>query len=229
MSHALSCLVDSPDFSLKHRTAIPKIPSEGKSPCVILLHGLGSDENDLLDFGTRLDPRLVVVSARAPRTVGPGQYAWFKVRFTPAGPVFDAKEAERSRETLIKFIAEVAENYDTDPRRTWVVGFSQGGIMSACVGLTAPESVAGFGMLSGRIPTEITPIMATPDRLAKISAFVSHGRQDPRLPIEYGRAAKKLIEENGLPLTYGEYEDGHRISEAMERDFQAWISERIDE
>lgn len=67
--HPSPALVDSPTFSLKHRVIHPTVKSDGKTPCVVLLHGIGSDENDLLDLGSGLDPRLLVISARAPVAV----------------------------------------------------------------------------------------------------------------------------------------------------------------
>ena len=131
--------VDSPDFSLKFRVAFPAIASETKPPCLILLHGVGSDENDLVGLGSEIDSGILVVSARASIELSPGSYAWFKVRFTPEGPVFDVDEALASLKILSGFIKEISERYGVG--KTVLAGFSQGGIMSACVALTEPESV----------------------------------------------------------------------------------------
>lgn len=62
-------LVDSPAFSLKHRAILPTVETDGKNPCVILLHGIGSDETDLLDLGSKFGPEFLVISARAPIAV----------------------------------------------------------------------------------------------------------------------------------------------------------------
>ena len=132
-------LVDSPDFSLKHRVILPTVKTGGEPPCLILLHGVGSDENDLVELGSEIDPGILVVSARAPIELSPGSYAWFKVRFTPEGPVFDVDEALASLKILSGFIKEISERYGVG--KTVLAGFSQGGIMSACVALTEPESV----------------------------------------------------------------------------------------
>lgn len=105
-------LVDSPAFSLKHRVIRPTVKSDGKTPCVVLLHGIGSDENDLLDLGSKFGPEFLVISARAPIAVGPGAYAWFKVKFTPFGPKFDPGEAFASLGLLARFLEEVTNGYD---------------------------------------------------------------------------------------------------------------------
>ncbi|MFZ3233213.1 MAG: alpha/beta fold hydrolase [Patescibacteria group bacterium] len=174
-------LVDSPDFSLKHRVIRPTVESDKETPCVVLLHGIGSDENDLLDLGSRFGPEFLVISVRAPVEVAPGAYAWFKVRFTPAGPVFDEKEAFDSMRLVSNFLREIKTAYGIG--KTVVAGFSQGGIMSACLALTKPEAVTGFAVLSGRIPSEIAPMTASDERLSQTKAFVSHGIRDEKLPL----------------------------------------------
>ena len=198
-------LIDSPQFAFKHRIILPTEPSGGKIPCLILLHGIGSDENDLLEFGAGLDQRLAVVSARGPFAVGPGQYAWFHVRFTPTGPVIRAEEADASRKKLVEFIREIVAAYGLDPNRIWISGFSQGGIMSASVALTAPESVTGFAMFSGRILPEIGPDTAENERLSGLAAFVSHGVSDKMFPIQVPRSTKAFLESKGIVPVYGEY------------------------
>ncbi len=223
--HPSPTLVDSPDFSLKHRVILPTVKSDGKTPCVVLLHGIGSDENDLLELGSRFGPEFLVISARAPIEVASGAYAWFKVRFTPNGPIFDVDEALTSLGLISNFIKEIRGRYGIG--KTVVAGFSQGGIMSACLALTEPESVTGFAMLSGRIPSEIGPKVAPKERLSKLKAFVSHGIYDERLPIGYARAAKTLLEGKGVELAYGEYGATHQITGEMESDFGNWIRETL--
>lgn len=99
--------------------------------------------------------------------------------------------------------------------------------MSACLALSEPESVTGFAMLSGRIPSEIDPMTAPKERLSKLKAFVSHGKYDERLPIFHGRAAKELLEEKGVELAYGEYDAVHQITKEMENDFGDWIRKTL--
>ncbi len=133
---------------------------------MLLLHGVGSHEGDLLGLAPHLDGRFFVVSARAPITLGPGSYAWFHVEFTPAGPVINPQEAESSRLALLRVIGELVEAYALDPKRVFLAGFSQGAIMSLSVALTAPDKVAGVVAMSGRILPEVLLKMAPPEALA---------------------------------------------------------------
>src|SRR5437763_10158037 len=112
-------------LSLTHLTREPTAPAEGAPPLLLLLHGVGSNEADLFGLAPELDGRFFVVSARAPITLGPGAYGWFHVAFTPQGPAIIPAEAEQSRQALLRFIDEVVEAYGVDPRRVYLMGFSQ--------------------------------------------------------------------------------------------------------
>jgi len=222
-------LVDGPGFSLAHRRIAPSAPSNGPSPVLILLHGVGANEVGLADFAARQDPRLTVQLARGPLTLGPGQFAWFQVRFGPTGPVIAADQAEASRQGLLHFIDEAVAAYGLDPAQVWLAGFSQGGIMSASVGLTRPDKLAGFGILSGRILPEITPLIAPDAALAHTQAWVSHGLQDSKLPIDWANKAKALLDAHGVPLSFHTYPADHALTPAMQQDFIAWVSGQLDQ
>lgn len=198
---------------------------QGKAPCLILLHGVGANEAGFIELARRMDPRLVVVLARGPLEFGPMQFGWFQVRFTATGPAIDAAQAEQSRQKLVSFIEQLPQAHDIDPERVWIAGFSQGGIMSASVGLTAPDKVAGFGILSGRILPEVLPL-AQP---GAVTAFVSHGAQDQKLGIHFARDAKEVLDGLKVPLQYHEYQAGHELNMAMLDDFKQWLGVQLDE
>jgi phospholipase/carboxylesterase len=202
---------------------------QGKAPCLILLHGVGANEAGFIELARQLDPRLVVVLARGPLEFGPMQFGWFQVSFTQTGPAINAAQAESSRQKLVDFIEHLPQAHDIDPGRIWIAGFSQGGIMSASVGLTAPDKVAGFGILSGRILPEVLPAVRRGSALAKVRAFVSHGVQDQKLGIHFARNAKEVLNEFGVPLQYHEYEAGHELNMAMLEDFKQWLGGRLDQ
>ena len=198
--------------------------TQGKAPCLILLHGVGSNESGFIDLARRIDPDLVVILARGPLVLGPQQFAWFQVSFTASGPAIDAQQAEAARVTLSNFIAQLPQRHDIDPARIWIAGFSQGGIMSAGVALTQPGQVAGFGILSGRILPEVLPLVQAGPQLAALQGHVSHGVQDQVLGIHFARKSREVLGELGVPLSYHEYEEGHRLSGAMAGDFLQWLS-----
>ena len=107
----------------------------------MLLHGVGSNEQDLIGLAPALDSRFFVVSARAPITLGHGSYAWYPVQFTPTGHIMDPDEAERSRLLILKFVDELTQSYNIDRERVFLMGFSQGCIMSLAAALTVPKKL----------------------------------------------------------------------------------------
>lgn len=111
------------------------------APLLLLLHGVGSNERDLLRLESYFsDSR--IVSVRAPLTLALGRFAWFHVNFTPA-PVHDAAEAETSRQTLITFIDELTMRYGVTHEEVYLLGFSQGAILISSVALTYREYSVG--------------------------------------------------------------------------------------
>jgi phospholipase/carboxylesterase len=206
----------------------PQAAGDGAPPLLLLLHGVGSNERDLFALAPQLDPRFVVLSARAPNTRAPGSYAWFEVTFTPQGPVINPEQAEASRQTLLGFIDEAVAAYGADPRRVYLMGFSQGAIMSASVALTEPERVAGAVLMSGRILPEIRPLIAAPERLAGLPVLLIHGVQDAVLPIYHGRASRELLSSLPVALTSSEYQMGHEVRPESLAEVSAWLTAQLD-
>lgn len=196
---------------------------------LLLLHGVGSNEHDLIQLAPYLDPRFFVVSARAPITLAPGMYAWFEVQLDPVRPIINPQQAESSRQKLLTFIDETIERYGVDVSRVYLVGFSQGAIMSFSVGLTHPEKIAGIVAMSGRVLPEIVPHIAAPEALRDLPILVAHGTEDQVLPIHHGRAARELLQRLPVALTYREYPMGHQISDQSLADIAGWLTQRLDE
>ena len=222
--HAASSLSDlhsHDEFGLSFRLAQP-VPQTPRK-CVILLHGVGGDETNLLDFATGMDPQTLVILPRGRLQLGAQQYAWFRVSFTAAGPSIVAEEAERSRVALIHFVQQVQARYGVAPMDTVMAGFSQGGILSASVALSAPELVGGFGLLSGRILPEIKPQLAACAQLAHLQAFIGHGEHDTTLPVTWAQRSDQWLKELGVAHQTRLYPMGHTISPAMKADFLRWL------
>lgn len=217
----------SASLSLVHLVR-PQAAGDGAPPLLLLLHGVGSNERDLFALAPQLDPRFVVLSARAPNTRAPGSYAWFEVTFTPQGPVINPAQAEASRQTLLGFIDEAVAAYGADPRRVYLMGFSQGAIMSASVALTEPERVAGAVLMSGRILPEIRPLIAAPERLEGLPVLLIHGVQDAVLPIHHGRASRELLSSLPVALTSSEYQMGHEVRPESLAEVSAWLTAQLD-
>jgi phospholipase/carboxylesterase len=215
------------EISLAHLVRRPAQPAE-RPPLLVLLHGFGSNEHDLFSLAPALDDRFVVVSARGPHSRAPGGHSWYATTFTPGGPLIDAVQAEGSRQRLIDFIGEACAAYGADPDRVFLMGFSQGAIMSASVALTRPDLVAGAVLMSGRILSEIRPLIAPAEQLTGLPLLVVHGAADAVLPIQNGRASRALLEALPVQLTYREYQMGHEVSQESLGGVAAWLRERLE-
>ena len=116
-------------LSLTHLVREPGRRGRTPPPLLLLLHGIGSNEEDLFGLAPYLDERFLVVSARAPVMLGPGSYGWFQIEFTPRGMVADVEQAKRSLGLLPGFIDGLIETYRADGGRVYLAGFSQGAMM----------------------------------------------------------------------------------------------------
>ncbi|QQX89490.1 phospholipase (plasmid) [Cupriavidus necator] len=188
---------------------------------LLLLHGVGGNESNLAALGRYLPPNLEVLLLRAPRQVGPQGYAWFQVHFTSEGPRIDAQQADSSRRLLLSFLDALP------PLPTVIAGFSQGGILSASVGLSAPQKVEGFGLLSGRILPELEKDIAPAHALASLSAFIAHGRHDDKLPQYWADQANALLERLAVPHQTHFYDMGHEIIAEEVTDFVRWLNQTL--
>src|SRR6266480_1087236 len=98
-------------LSLTHLLQQPRLPADRPPPLLILLHGLGSNEHDLIGLAPYLDPRFQIVSARAPHSLMPDGYAWFELGWTATDITINFQQAEQSRGLLTNFIAEALAAY----------------------------------------------------------------------------------------------------------------------
>ncbi|MCL5995910.1 MAG: phospholipase, partial [Chloroflexi bacterium] len=186
------------------------------------------DEEDLFSLIPYIDERFLVLSARAPLALGPGQYGWYHFFMGPDGIDRDVGEAEQSRLQIIAFIREAVEAYGADAARVYLMGFSQGAIMSLSVMLTEPELLAGVVAMSGMLPREVQPMVAAPERLKDFPVLVVHGVDDGVLPIQEGRALRQYLSQVPVRLDYREYPMRHQISDESLDDVCGWLKNEYD-
>ena len=215
-------------FSLVHAVREPRGNTREPAPLLLLLHGVGSNEQDLIGLAPELDPRFFVVSARAPITLGHGSYGWYHVQFTPTGHIIDPDEAERSRELILKFVDELTQSYNVDRDRVYVMGFSQGCIMSLAAALTKPQLFAGVVGMSGRLLPDILTKAAPKDSLQGLPVLVVHGTEDSVLPINFGREIRHELGQLSVDLTYREYTMAHNVSRESLTDIADWLTNHLD-
>jgi phospholipase/carboxylesterase len=210
------------------RIAEPRRPSPGKPPLLVLLHGIGADENDLLPIARMLDGRFKVVSLRAPRPYAVG-HAWFDLDFRPDGSVIpDLGQAKATLADLTTWLRGAPERHGTDPARTYVLGFSQGAMMNLGLLQSVPERLAGVIALSGRDPAGLFEVTADRIEIARVPLLVAHGLHDDLLPIAHGRAIRDRFEGWSRDLTYREFPVAHGVSEDEIELIADWLTRRLD-
>lgn len=213
--------------TLNYELRPPRSGSMQGAPSLVLLHGVGGNERNLLSLAEHLDPRFAVVSVRGPLQVSPDGFAFFNVRFTPE-PIPNAEQAEASRVALIEFLSELVREHGLDPQQVFLLGFSQGAIIGASVTLSRPDLVAGLVMLSGRILPEAQPTFAPAKHVQHANVFVAHGVHDAKLGIHHGRASRDLLGRLGVSPTYREYDMGHEITAPEVAEVNDWLVSRLD-
>ena len=201
----------------------PKIIHE-KNPVLILLHGYGSNEEDLFSFAPELPDDSYVISVRAPYDLQPYGHAWYAIHFDADENKFSDNEQAKESVTLIAgFIDEIVKQYPIDTKNVTLVGFSQGAILSYATALTYPEKISKVVALSGYFNQEILPEIIDTKAISHLKFFVSHGSVDQVIPVDWARKAKPALENLGLEVEYQEYPIGHGVSPKNFYDFKNWL------
>ncbi len=200
-----------------------------KPPVLILLHGIGADENDLFGLSNFLDERFFIISVRAPFTLPYGGFAWFEIFIKQDGISANIKQFEESRQMFLEFVDEVILEHDLDAKKVYLCGFSQGAMIALSAFLGKPEKFAGIAALSGRAMPEMLPATDDFKDLKDFPVLVQHGIYDPVLPIENGRAAKEILSRLPVKLDYKEYPMAHEISPESLNYLADWLGKRLDE
>lgn len=210
-------------LSLHHLVREPKIKLD-KNPLLLLLHGYGSNEEDLFSFATELPDEYYVISARAPYDMMYGSYAWYAINFDADENKFsDIVQAQQSRDSIANFIDELVATYPIDSENVTLIGFSQGSILSYAVGLSYPEKVQRLVAMSGYLNTEIAAKGFATNDFSNMKIFASHGNVDQVIPVEWARKSIPVIESLGIPVVYKEYPVGHGVAPQNFFDFKNWL------
>jgi phospholipase/carboxylesterase len=195
--------------TLVHRVLRPEGSSAGRHPALIMLHGRGSDEEDLIALAGAYDPRFLVISARAPMTCEYGGYTWYDVGTAgaPEPATFTASCGK-----LWQFVDDVIGGYPVDPTQVFLLGFSMGTVMSYALSLARPALFRGVVAHSGYV-AERTHLDLRWQELSHLEYFISHGTEDQVIPVSFARRARELFDASNATVTYREYPGGHTIAE----------------
>lgn len=194
------------------------------APVLLLLHGYGSNEDDLFSFSDQIPGHWLIVSVRAPIVMSEKQFRWYDVKRVDGKIRLNFEDEERSRKALIECVDHVVKKYNADGNRVVVAGFSQGANMSLALALTEPDKIHAAGCFSGRFLEEVTPLITKKEALQSKQVFIAHGTEDKMLPIDYANENQKNLQSMGVKVTLSTDEIGHSISSKQLTAFVEWLT-----
>lgn len=197
------------------------------APLLIMMHGYGSDENDLFSFASELPETLFIISVKAPYPMHPYGNAWYAINFdAEKGKWNDNEQAIESRDLISKFIDEAVDAYPVDKNNVSLLGFSQGSILSYGVALTYPQKVKNIIALSGYINKDILPQDTTKD-YSHLNFYCSHGSVDQVIPVDWARQTAPYLSRLNIKHQYSEFPVGHGVAPQNFHEFKNWLINNI--
>ena len=191
-----------------------------RTPTLVLLHGLASDEQDLIGLASELDPALRVVSLRAPHETGYGGFAWFPIQFLPNGErIVDTETAVQSLGLLEEELASFRAKSTGAP--LLLGGFSQGAMMASGVLMKNAQLIDGAWLMSGRLFPAFAVEGASP---SPRRVLVQHGLYDEVLGVDEGCELAQALTKSGHDMSYHEYPMAHQISYESLSDANRWLA-----
>ena len=190
-----------------------------EAPTLLLLHGTGGNENDLLPVGGMLDERAALLSPRG-KVLEHGMPRFFR---RLAEGVFDHEDLMRRTHELAGFVERSVDEYDIDQRRLFAVGFSNGANIAASLLLAYPRLLAGAVLLRAMVPFEPD---SAPD-LSGIPVYLAAGRSDQMVPPENTERLAQVLREAGADVTLDWQPGGHGIGPDEIQAAQNWFADRV--
>lgn len=198
-----------------------------RSPVIFMLHGYGSNEEDLFSFADELPEEYTIISIRAPYELADFGYAWYAINFDAEQNKWSNHlQAEESRDLVVNFIDEACKLYNLDTKNITLLGFSQGSILSMAIAISYPRKVRNVIALSGYLNTEILKENYRKENHSALHFYVSHGTSDQVIPIEWARKTPTFLEELGIDYKYEEFPVGHGVCPQNFYSFRNWLLER---
>ncbi|ADJ16079.1 alpha/beta hydrolase [Halalkalicoccus jeotgali] len=214
------------DAPLEHVSSAPDTPADGPAPAVVLIHGRGTNERDLLPIAERLPDQLHVLSVRAPDPLQ-GGYTWYELDLSAGGLHASQphpEEFRRSLDLLHGFVEWAVGEYDLDPERVGLLGFSQGAIASLAALTERPENYDWIVALNGYLAASHED---SAGNARDKPVFLGAGEADQIIPAERAERAAELLEEAGAAVRLEVYPVGHGTHPEEIRAVSAWVAERL--
>lgn len=200
---------------LPHRLAQPAIP--GPHPTVVMLHGHKGNEEVMWIFSRAVPDDWLLVAPRAPVQDEAESYSWLEKRPPPWPTLQDFHAAA---DQIAAFMATLSQQYNADPERIYLMGFSQGAAASLATVMFHPGIVKGVALLVGFAPEQVDEVSAA--ALENLPVFMAIGTKDETVPYEQAQKGANLVAAAGAAFTLMKMETGHKLNAAGMRALQMW-------
>tara|TARA_B100000989_G_scaffold42800_1_gene27274 strand:- start:390 stop:1001 length:612 start_codon:yes stop_codon:yes gene_type:complete len=188
--------------------------SSSNNKLILLLHGYGSNEDDLFSFKTFIPKSFDIYSLRAPINIGFG-YAWFDINF-------DNEFGVRSEKSDIlnakKYIESFLEIHSKNYNKIYLVGFSQGAMLSYLVGLNN-NFVSGICCLSGWVDPRFSKFSNKNSNI-----YASHGKNDNVIPYDIAIKSVELLSNLGFNINFNSFDSGHGVNQKNLDSLISWLN-----
>jgi len=218
------------NLKLKTLRNIVKLPKSGateSAPLIIMLHGIGSNMHDLFSFADEIDDSFTIVSAEAPLPWGFGGWAWYEIDYSPMDGIAKTNinqyyEALTTVEALIKEI-----NRELKPSEIYILGFSQGAIISYGIALMKPELISGIIAMSGYLLEPLKVKIKSIEQSKQLKYFISHGIYDEVITIDKADDTSEYLSSVGIQHFYKKYNMPHSINRECLNDMLQFLNQQL--
>ncbi len=194
-----------------------------RKKCLIMLHGVWSNESDLFALKERFGDEVMIFSLRWPFILWQDRFAWYPVDFSSGNPVYKTQDLEIGYREIVTCIDEVKSKYDISSENIFLLGFSQWAIMSFYTLWRSPEKIWGIIALSGRLLDEIDTDTVDPDDYEGKRVFIGHGVDDTVIPVTATGPTSLFARKLGIEPTMKFYPIGHTIAPDEIADIRTWL------
>lgn len=194
---------------------------------LFMLHGYGSNEQDLFSFRESLPEDWILVSFRAPKDTQFEGYSWYDIDFNNPEQFIDIEQAQEALTSVTENIMAIVNKYGLTTGKTHLCGFSQGGILCYALALKYPQLFNLVACLSC-YPEEklLTDIVKEKKKLENLRFFVSHGTDDAIIPFEWAKKGADLLYDLSCYFTFREYMSGHGVNQKNYIDLMEFFSKK---
>ncbi|MDR1804910.1 MAG: dienelactone hydrolase family protein [Flavobacteriales bacterium] len=214
----------SKKLSIKHIIKQPTMRNQYFPPLFLMIHGYGSNENDLFSFHKDIPKNFFIISIQGFYSIGSDKYSWYDIDFYNKDRFINIYQAKTTIDKISSFIEEAIQKYQLNKKEVWLCGFSQGAILSYSIALKIPDKVKKVIALSGYLEKNILPKKMNDSSYTDLEFFISHGKYDTIIPVDLAKRGFNFLKDYKiLSLQYKEYDSGHFLNSLNYQDIINWI------